>query len=159
MAVDTEAFRETLKRFASGVTVVTVGADQQLHGMTASSFASVSMDPPLVLVSLSRSSRTHSLVTAKGSFAVNILSAGQEGLARAFAQQGVKPFDALQHHPGEVDGHPLLDGAIGWLECRVSRIIEGGDHDILLGEVLACDSRDGTPLLYYDRTYRALKDQ
>lgn len=159
MVVDAETFRETLKRFASGVTVVTVGAEEHLHGMTASSFASVSTDPPLVLVSLSRASRTHSLVTSKGSFAVSILSAEQEGLARAFAQQGVKPFDALQHHPGEVDGHPLLEGAIGWLECRVAKVIEGGDHDILLGEVLACDSTDGTPLLYYDRTYRALKDR
>ena len=159
MGVDTEAFRETLKRFASGVTIVTVRTGQHLHGMTASSFASVSMDPPLVLVSLSRASRTHSLVTSKGSFAVNILSADQENLAQTFAQQGMKPFDALRHHPGEIDGHPLLDEAIGYLECRVARIIEGGDHDILLGEVFACDSREGTPLLYYDRTYRALKDR
>lgn len=157
MAVDPQAFRNALRRFASGVTIVTVGHNGELHGMTASSFASVSLEPPLILVCLDRESRTRALILEKGSFAVNILSGDQEEVSRSFSRRGIKPFDRLAHRMG-TRGDPVLDGAIAWIECRLDQMIEAGDHDIFVGEVLACDDRPGNPLLYYDQAYRSLKD-
>ncbi|MGH2730136.1 MAG: flavin reductase family protein [Actinomycetota bacterium] len=157
MAVSEEEFRDALKKFPSGVTVVTVADDDRLHGMTASSFASVSLIPPLILVCLDKTSHTRSLMTEGGSFAVNVLGAGQEEASRAFAQSGEKPFDALGYRTGKL-GSPLLEGAIAWLECRATQVVDGGDHDIIIGEVLESEVTDGTPLVYYDRGYRSLKD-
>jgi flavin reductase (DIM6/NTAB) family NADH-FMN oxidoreductase RutF len=156
MPVEPESFRRALRRFATGVTIVTVDHDGELHGMTASSFASVSLDPPLILVCLDKTSRTRALILEKGTFAVNILAADQEGESRAFSRRGTKPFDELSHSRGDT-GDPLLDGAIAWIECRLEEMVAAGDHDIFVGEVLACGDRDGTPLLYYDQTYGSLK--
>ena len=153
MPVSADDFRAALRRFASGVTVVTVAIGDHLHGMTASSFASVSLEPPLVLVCLSKTSRTRAMIEEKGSFAVNILSEGQAEVARVFARAGVKPFDELPHTRGS-DGEPLLDDAIACIECRTNKITAAGDHDVLFGEVMACTTRGGAPLLYYDQTYR-----
>lgn len=157
MPVDPESFRRALRRFATGVTVVTVDHDGELHGMTASSFASVSLEPPLVLVCLDKASRTRALILEKGTFAVNVLADDQEEVSRSFSRRGAKPFDTLAHHSGR-SGDPLLDGAIAWLECRLDEMVEAGDHDIFVGEVLASDDNEGAPLLYYDQTYRSLKD-
>jgi flavin reductase (DIM6/NTAB) family NADH-FMN oxidoreductase RutF len=157
MPVSEDEFKRALRKFASGVTVVTVAVDGRLHGMTASSFASVSVNPPLILVCLDKASHTRSLMTKDGPFAVNVLGAGQEEVSRAFAERGVKPFDALGHRVGRL-GSPLLDGAIAWLECRTTQVVDGGDHDVIIGEVLASELADGAPLVYYDQGYRSLKD-
>jgi flavin reductase (DIM6/NTAB) family NADH-FMN oxidoreductase RutF len=125
--------------------------------MTASAFASVSLEPPLVLVCLDQTSRTRALLLEKGSFAINVLSGEQEEISRAFSKRGTKPFDSLGHHTGET-GNPLLDGAIAWLECNVHQVIEMGDHDIVVGEVVCADTAEGEPLLYFDQGYRALRD-
>lgn len=155
MPVEPESFRRALRRFATGVTVVTVDHDGELHGMTASSFASVSLEPPLVLVCLDKTSRTRALILEKGSFAINVLAGDQEEVSRSFSRRGTKPFDQLPHHAG-TRGDPLLDGAIAWIECRLEEMVPAGDHDIFVGEVLACGDRDGAPLLYYDQAYRSL---
>ena len=157
MPVDPVAFRRALRRFATGVTVLTVDHDGELHGMTASSFASVSLDPPLVLVCLDKASRTRALILEKGTFAVNVLADDQEQVSRSFSRRGTKPFDELEHRPGHF-GDPLLGGAIAWLECRLDQMVEAGDHDIFVGEVLGSEDNDGAPLLYYDQTYRSLRD-
>ena len=157
MSLDAEAFRRALRRFATGVTVVTVEHDGELHGMTASSFASTSLQPPLVLVCLDRASRTRALILEEGTFAVNILADHQEQVSRAFSGTGTKPFDELAHHSGST-GDPVFDDAIAWLECRLDQMVEAGDHDIFVGEVLACGDREGAPLLYYDQKYRSLRD-
>jgi len=157
MAVDPDTYRRALRRFASGVTVVTVGHDGELHGMTASSFASASLEPPLILVCLDKASRTRALILEKGSFAVNILADHQEGVSRSFSRRGLKSFDELAHRTG-TRGDPLLDGAIAAIECTLDQMVEAGDHDIFVGKVIACEARDGTPLLYYDQSYRSLKD-
>jgi flavin reductase (DIM6/NTAB) family NADH-FMN oxidoreductase RutF len=151
--VDPEEFKAALGRFASGVTVVTVAAEPTLHGMTASSFASVSLEPPRVLVCLDKSSRTRGLLA--GAFAVNILSADQQEIARAFAHAGDKPFGSLSYELGD-NGAPLLHGAIAWIECSTSSVVDGGDHDIVVGDVTACRSGSGSPLIYYIRDYREL---
>jgi flavin reductase (DIM6/NTAB) family NADH-FMN oxidoreductase RutF len=153
VTVDAEAFKSALSHFASGITVVTVDADGRKHGMTASSFASVSLDPPRVLVCLDKSSRTRALLS--DTFAVNILSSEQEAVSRAFAGSGDKPFDTLEHEVG-ASGAPLIRGALAWIECATSSIVDGGDHDIVVGDVLTCASAEGQPLIYFSRTYRAL---
>ena len=157
MPVATESFRQALSRFASGVTVVTVAAGDELHGMTASAFASVSLQPPRILVCLDKSSRTRALLAEVRDFAVSVLGANQEEISRAFANTGPKPFESSNHKRGE-NGAPLLDGALAWLECSVAEIIDGGDHDIVLGNVTACTSAEGNPLIYFDRRYRSLRD-
>lgn len=157
MAVDADAFRGALRRFASGVTVVTVAQNGESHGMTASSFASVSLDPPLILVCLDKASRTRALILEKGSFAVNILGDDQEEVSRSFSRTGTKPFDRLPHRTGE-KGDPVLTDAIASIECTLDQMVEAGDHDIFVGEVVACEARSGTPLLYYDQAYRSLRD-
>jgi flavin reductase (DIM6/NTAB) family NADH-FMN oxidoreductase RutF len=156
MVVSEDEYRDALKKFPSGVTVVTVAAQDRPHGMTASSFASVSLSPPLILVCLDKTSHTRSLMTEGGSFAVSVLGAGQEEVSRAFAQRE-KPFDELGYRTGKL-GSPLLEGAIAWLECRATQVVDGGDHDVIIGEVLESEVTDGTPLVYYDRGYRSLKD-
>ncbi|MDQ3914947.1 MAG: flavin reductase family protein [Actinomycetota bacterium] len=155
MSVTAGEFRDALRKFASGVTIVTVAGDDELHGMTASAFASVSLDPPLVLVCLDKTSRTRALVARTGSFAVNVLRSDQEEASRAFALPGVKPFETVPHHAGG-NGAPVLDEAIAVLECGTFRVFEAGDHDVVIGEVTAASALGGDPLVYYDGTYRSL---
>ena len=155
MPVGPEDYRKALRRFASGITVVTVANGTELHGMTASSFAAVSLVPPLILVSLEKGSRTRSLVMEAKEFGVNILADHQESVARAFSLPGHKPFEETKHRAG-VNEAPLLEGAIAWLECRVQNTVDAGDHDIIIGEVLHCDASEGSPLVYFNRDYRSL---
>jgi 4-hydroxyphenylacetate 3-hydroxylase, reductase component len=156
VTVESQKFRDALRKFASGTTLVTVVHDGKPHGMTASSFASASLDPPLVVVCLDVASRTREIVEATGRFAVNILGEDQEWMARAFAKPGDKPFDKLSHRPG-LGGIPLIDGAIAWLECTVKELTNAGDHDIFVGEVLTAESTELPPLIHYDRAYWPFK--
>lgn len=153
MTVSPDEFKTALGRFASGVTVVTVGDNDTLHGMTASSFASVSLEPPRILVCLDKSSRTRSLLS--DSFAVNVLSAEQEQVSRSFAHAGDKPFSELGYEIG-ASGAPLIHGSLAWLECATSSIVDGGDHDIVIGDVTRCSHADGSPLVYFRRGYHSL---
>ncbi|MDQ3986492.1 MAG: flavin reductase family protein [Actinomycetota bacterium] len=155
MAVAPEEYRQALRKFASGITVVTVASNERFHGMTASSFAAVSLQPPLILVCLEKSSTTRSFVLESRTFAVNFLSDFQESLARTFSQSGEKPFGELKYRLGRT-GAPLLEGAIAWIECSVNDVLEAGDHDVFIGEILAADQREGAPLVYFDRAYRSL---
>jgi flavin reductase (DIM6/NTAB) family NADH-FMN oxidoreductase RutF len=158
VGVGPSEYKDALRKFASGVTLVTVAADGDVHGMTASSFASVSLDPPLIVVSLEKGSRTREMVLASRRFIVNILSNDQEDIAHAFATVGHKSFESLPHRLGQ-DGAPLIDGAIAWIECDVRDIVDGGDHDVVIAEVVACSTAEGSPLLYYNRDYRSLNSQ
>lgn len=155
MAISPDAFRSALRKFASGVTIVTVADGDYLHGMTASAFASVSLEPPLVLVCLDKMSRTLTLLRDTGVFSVNVLGAGQEEVSGAFAQRGLKPFASIPHRRGD-NGTPVLDDAIAVLECTTYRVFEAGDHEVVLGEVSAARAADGEPLVYYEGTYRSL---
>ena len=156
MAVSPDAFRSALRKFASGVTIVTVAADDGLHGMTASAFASVSLDPPLVLVCLDKASRTLTLLRDTGTFAVNVLEAGQAEASQAFARPGLKPFASIPHRRG-ANSAPVLDDAIAVLECTTYRVFEAGDHEVVLGEVTAARTAGGEPLVYYEGAYRSLR--
>ncbi|GAA2995051.1 flavin reductase family protein [Streptomyces lactacystinicus] len=147
------ALRETMARFATGITVLTTGGEQ-VHGMTANAFSSVSLEPPMVLCCVARSATMHEAIMASRSFAVSVLGAEQEHLARYFANKsrprGAAQFDGLDWQPGPFTGAPLLSDSLAWLECKLAEQYDGGDHSIFLGEVLASDWADHRDaLLFY----------
>src|SRR5439155_26897640 len=125
-----------------GVTVVTVGGAVP-HGMTANSFASVSLDPPLVLVCVDRGAVMHESLSANHCFGVSVLGAGQERVARHFADRwrpaGLAQFDGVDWVPGRLTGTPLMAGAVARFECAMWRSYDGGDHTIFLGRGLSLD--------------------
>ncbi|MGI8614361.1 MAG: flavin reductase family protein [Nocardioidaceae bacterium] len=159
--LDGLAFRRALGRFASGVTVVTTVADGIDHAMTASAFSSVSLDPPLVQVCVQSSNRFHGAVVASGTWAVSILGRDGQGAASWFATRG-RPLehqlDRVGHHRAALVPAALVDDGVAWLECRTWATYPGGDHTILVGEVLAARVGDDSddPLLYYHSHYGAL---
>ncbi|MGW0594069.1 flavin reductase [Streptosporangium sp. NPDC002607] len=162
MATDGVSFRAVLAQWPSGVVIVTTGtAGGEWHGMTASSFSSVSVDPPMVLVCLAKTTRTHRLVEERGTFAVSILGRDQAALGRRFAGQEPAPngpFTDARWVTG-VTGSPVLADSIGWLDCRVAHAYPGGDHTIFVGEVLAADTpRRVAPVLFHSRAWGQLAD-
>ena len=155
-AIDAARFRQLMGRFATGVTVLTVrGDDGRAAGMTASSLASVSLHPPLVSVCVDHTADLHDLIVAAPEFVVNILESGQEELSRRFADPHEDRFAGVGYHLGP-EGQVLLDGALAHIECERFAIYPGGDHTIVVGQVIGGDTRDGHPLLYYRGGYAAL---
>jgi len=156
MPVDPADFRRALGQFAAGVTVVTTrdGHGRSL-GLTVTAFASVSLEPPLVLVCVDHRSEAHGGFRHAGLFGVSILAEGQEEVSRRFAGGGAAKFKGVDLDKGET-GVPLVPGALAHLECRVSGTHVAGDHTIYVGEVLSVAVRPGRPLLYHDRDYRRL---
>lgn len=153
---DATLFRKTLGRFATGITVVTARDAQGVpHGLTVNSFTSVSLDPPLVLFCLGKSSTSLDLLLASNSFCINILSVDQEALSTRFASRLENRFEGVAWQTGET-GSPLLGGALAALDCRKRQTVEAGDHYILVGEVLTATFREGDPLLYFASRYRRL---
>jgi flavin reductase len=155
--VDASRFRAVLGRFATGVTVMTSVADGAVHGMTANAVSSVSLDPPLVLVCVERSAIMAGVVERGQRFALSILAHGQRALSDRFAEPGRPPghdqFDGVGTHT-RVTGSPILDDAVGWVDCRVWATYDGGDHDIVVGEVVDLDiGEQDDPLLYFRSAY------
>lgn len=158
---DTEAFREAAGRFATGIVVVSASLDGVDHAMTVNAFTSVSLDPMLVLFCAEKIARFHGAVLAAGSWAVSVLGEDAEEASRWLSTRGRPLEDQLAdypHHPGPHTGAPVLDDAIASLECRTRDVYDGGDHSIVVGEVIGVDTRrpDVGPLLYYNRKYRRL---
>jgi len=148
-----------MANFASGVTIMTTTAAGRMHGMTVSAFASQSLDPLLILVSVERSTEMHKLVMASRAFAINILGEYAEGTTRFFADnarlQGAE-FVEGAYHVG-VSGAPLLDEAVAYLEATVDSTLEAGDHSIIVGRVTGLEVRsDDEPLVYFRSGYRRL---
>ncbi len=139
---DRDQLRGVMGWFATGVTVIAAGSETPM-GMTANSFTSVSLDPPLILVCVNRRAAIHQAVLNCGSFAVSVLSARQEHVARYFANharpRGESEFDFVGWTPGPHTGSPILQGSIAWVECSLAGAYYGGDHSIFLGSVLACE--------------------
>lgn len=149
-------------RFATGILVISTRVDDVDHAMTVNAFTSVSLEPLLVLFCAEKIARFHDAVLASGQWAVSILGDDAEEASRWFATRG-RPLDGQMegwpHHPGDKTGAPILDAAIAALECRTTAVYDGGDHSIVLGEVLSADipRPDGRPLLYYEGRYRTLR--
>lgn len=146
--VTSETFRKVAGHFASGVTVVTTRDGQGDYGTTASSVASLSLAPPMMLVCLNKESVTGQVVLRSGVYAVNVLSQGQAGLARTFAAKGGNKFGGVDYWHGQL-GVPLLAGALAHIECRVTEQVAGGTHIVFLGEVRYAAAEEGNPLAYY----------
>jgi flavin reductase (DIM6/NTAB) family NADH-FMN oxidoreductase RutF len=156
--------RRTMKRitalFASGVTIVTTRRNGGLHGLTVSAYMTVSWEPPLIAVSVESLSQSSNFIKDSGVFAVNFLSEMQEFLAERFA--GRAPlvntrFDGVPHR-AEATGAPILDGSIGWLDCRVEQVIDAGDHVLFVGRVVRLgESAKDKALVYFNRRYRAIE--
>jgi flavin reductase len=163
VSIDSTLFRKVMRRFPTGVTVLTVRDGEQIHGMTANSFTSVSLNPTLVLVSINQHNATHALVKRAGYFVLNILSVHQEYLAKRFAKQVTQPadpFSDVQHHPA-ISGAPIFDESIAHLDCRVVATHDAGDHTIFIGEVQDAGfgaGRYADPLLWLDGNYRQLDE-
>jgi flavin reductase (DIM6/NTAB) family NADH-FMN oxidoreductase RutF len=151
-------FRKVMGHFPTGVTVVTSRSpDASPCGLTANSVASVSLHPLLVLVCLDRGASSHGCITQGGAFAISVLSSQDEDLAKRFAQGGWRDrFKGIDLREA-VTGSPILSRALAWLDCRVTEVYEAGDHSIVVGEVLACDSRDGEPLLFFRGKYHRMR--
>lgn len=157
MTVSDTDFKSVMGRFATGVTVVTTCDGERPAGVTVNAFASVSLDPPLVMVSIDKRSHMHDLVARVGFFAANILGAHQQDTSRRFAGQTGdrnERFRQTPFHEG-VTGAPILDEAIAHVECRVVAVYPGGDHSIFLGRVEALGAATGDPLVYYRARYGA----
>ena len=158
-----EALRHVMGHFASGVTIVTALRDGVSHAMTATAVCSVSLDPPLVLVCVSKQSRFHQAISEAEAWCMSLLAADQEPLARHFSNRGrdlLTQFDRVPHQPAEVSGAPRLDGALAWLECTTFAQHDGGDHTIVVGQVVRTsgwaahdEQNPPTPLTYYRGTY------
>ncbi|WP_327169778.1 flavin reductase family protein [Streptomyces subrutilus] len=146
-------FRAVLGNFASGVTVITAppGADEDgPAGFACQSFASLSLDPPLVTFMVARTSTTWPRIARAGVFCVNILGAEQGGLCRSFAVSGADKFAGVAHSPAPVTGSPQLDAVPAWIDCRIHAVHTGGDHLIVVGRVLALGAAgEGDPLLFH----------
>lgn len=155
--LDPDTFRAVLGRFATGVTVVTaVDAAGRDHGMTVSAFASLSLDPPLVLVCVDHEASMHPLLNEATHFAVNILASDQEALSRRFSHKDPNRFDGVGYTRGR-SGAAILDDVLAWLECRVAARHPGGDHTLVIGQVETAEARAEKPLLYYRGGYAQLE--
>jgi flavin reductase len=159
---DAERLRAALGAFATGVTVVTSDGEGGLCGVTANSFSSLSLMPPLVLVCLRRGSSAARAIASNGVFAVNVLDAEQEALARRFASaarpRGPRCFHAVAHRVG-LTGAPLIAGVACWLDCALTATQAAGDHLIVIGQILAYEAdRRREPLVFHGGRYRALGD-
>lgn len=147
-------FRQVMRRFPTGVTVVAVTDPAgDPWGLTVSSFTSVSLDPPLVLVCIDRSSDTHDRLLEAEGFGVSVLAVDQTSVATRFAvDPSAGRFDAVPWHRGP-EGYPVLEGSAAWLECAVHDILPGGDHSIILGEVRASGVSGERSMVYHEGAF------
>ena len=153
--VDGRRLRDTMGRFATGVAIVTVEHAGRPHGMTVNSLTSVSLDPPLILVCPARRTRTATAIQARGAFVVNILADRQDELSNRFARPGGDERFAGIDVRMNAHGLPELP-ALGHLTCRVHEIHDGGDHHIVVAEVLETHIRERRPLIFHRGRYDTL---
>jgi flavin reductase (DIM6/NTAB) family NADH-FMN oxidoreductase RutF len=162
MAVDTDLFKQVMRRFATGVMVLTASDGQEMHAMTVNAVTSLSLKPLLMLVCIEKGARSHGLVRKAGAFALNILSDRQRELGERFAYDR----EARSHPENLVEGYAGVTGAflfresVGFLECRVTAEYPGGDHTIFIGEVVNADLPEtgGKPLVHYEGKWLSLEE-
>lgn len=154
---DTDAYREAIAHFATGVTVVTTVTEEGRAGMTASAVASVSLDPILLLVCVNARLPTHRALERSRRFAVSVLREGQEAVARTFATPSPDKFESVQLDPRH--DLPVLADAVAWFVCDVHERFPGGDHSIFIGGVNDCGARPGAkPLVYFRSEFGRIDD-
>ena len=163
MTLNSAEFRKAMGCFATGVTIITVDLDGEVHGMTANAFASVSLDPMLVLVCVDHSTRTHAHLHARKRFGINVLSEDQRAISEYYARADRSHEDAeaeagAQFHRTE-HGTPVLRGSLAYLECRLHSAEVAGDHTIFIAEVEDVVVREGEPLLFFRGKYRKVGEE
>lgn len=159
MPISAEAYRDALRHFPSGVTIVTIAADGERHGLTVSAFASITPVPPTVMIAIDKRHRAHALLHEAGAvFAVNILRAEHQALSNRFAWVKDEDRFAVGRWTQATTGAPILEDALAWLDCTVLEKLEAGTHTIFLGRIedSAVPEPDALPLVYWNRTYRDL---
>ena len=156
MPVSQDDFRQVLGRFATGVTIITLKSGREIHGLTVNSFASVSLDPPLILICIQKNVSSHTFFSDGAGFVVNILSRDQQEWSNRFANSelsGPERFQGVDYRETD-SGIPILDGNLGHLECKVANRIQAGDHTIFIGEVIHAETASANPpLLFYESQY------
>lgn len=160
MPIATEEFRNALRHFPAGVTIVTIRSGDQVHGLTVSAFASVSVEPPLVTVIIDNRHKAQALLQEDGAvFAVNILRQDQVELSNRFAWLKEGDRFAEGRWTAAETGAPVLEDALVWLDCRIYARLPAGTHTIYVGEVVASGvpEPDAAPLVYWNRGYRKLE--
>lgn len=155
MPIDDARFKLAMSHFASGITVVTTEHEGARYGMTVASFASLSLHPPLVLICIEKSVKTHDAIAAAQKFGVSILAEDQSEISNRFASRSEDKFAGTDVHIGST-GVPLIGGAICTIECRLHAALPGGDHTIYVGEVVEAEMNDAEPLVYYRSGYREI---
>jgi flavin reductase (DIM6/NTAB) family NADH-FMN oxidoreductase RutF len=156
LSVTADEFRRTCGRFATGVTVATVLDGQGApHGLTVSSFTSVSLEPPLILICLGHAVTVIDTFRRASHFGINVLAAAQRPISDRFARKGLDRFNGLAWERG-VTGVPLLPGVLAAIECAVHDRFTSGDHDIFVGRMVNTKVADGEPLLYYASNYHEI---
>lgn len=154
--VTSEEFRRACGRFANGVTIATVlDAAGSPHGLTVSSFTSVSLDPPLILICIGHAVTAIDTFRATRNFGINILAEDQQTLSERFARKGEDRFDGLPWYPGST-GVPLISGVLAAIECTVEQRIPAGDHDIFVARMVDAQVAEGEPLIHFRGCYRRL---
>ncbi|MCH2129429.1 MAG: flavin reductase family protein [Pirellulaceae bacterium] len=158
MPFDSQLQRKIMGQFATGVTVASTAIGEETWGMTANAVTSLSLDPPCVLLAVVKESQSHEKFKQAGCFVLNILSEKQRELSDRFAFSGPKDFSGINFTTAET-GAPIIPDSLGWVDCRLTEVLPGGDHDIFIGEIVAGDISDGPPLLYFGGKYARLGDQ
>jgi flavin reductase (DIM6/NTAB) family NADH-FMN oxidoreductase RutF len=158
MPIEKNELRRIMGHFATGVTVITtISNDGAIYGLTANAFMSVSLEPPLLLISVDKKAESYPYFEQSKVFTINILRDHQEALSRRFAVSGGNKFDGVAYHRGG-NSAPILDETLAHVECRLYAAYDGGDHTLYLGEILEAETREGKPLLFYRGGYRAISD-
>ena len=148
--IDSARYRQVLGHFPTGVTVITAAAEKGPVGMCVGSFASVSLEPPLVAFFAGKSSSTYPAIEAAGHYCVNILGDGQEEEARVFASKADDKFRGIGWRPSVATGAPVVNDVLAWIDCRIETVHEAGDHWIVVGRVLDLEiGHEGGPLVFF----------
>jgi flavin reductase (DIM6/NTAB) family NADH-FMN oxidoreductase RutF len=156
MAIESQELRRVMGHFATGVTVITT-KDQsgKPNGLTANAFMSLSLNPPLVVISVDKGATCYACFELQNAFTVNFLSEDQEEISRLFATKGADKFADLKWHAGR-NGAAIIDGALGHVECTISECHDGGDHTIVVGEIVNASATGERPLLFFKGKYQRL---
>jgi flavin reductase (DIM6/NTAB) family NADH-FMN oxidoreductase RutF len=156
VTIDPQELRRVMGHFATGVTIITTKDNEGVpNGLTANAFMSLSLEPPLVVISVDKSAQCYHCFEAMNGFTVNFLSEEQEEISRRFATKGIDKFAGLHWREG-TNGAAILEGVLGYVECRIKQCHDGGDHTIVVGEIVAAHAYGGQPLLFFKGKYQRL---